>query len=46
MNGILAWCIYNMTTIGCFTALAIHFDKWWIVLLSAIFLFSYKNGEK
>ena len=32
--------IINITAIICFTVLAIHFDKWWIVLFSAFFMFS------
>ena len=32
--------IINITAIICFTVLAIHFEKWWIVLFSALFMFS------
>ena len=32
--------IINITAIICFTVLAIHFDKWWIVLFSGLFMFS------
>lgn len=30
----------NITAIICFTVLAIYFDKWWIVLFSALFMFN------
>lgn len=39
----IAWAVCNMTIIGCFTALAIHFETWWIVLFAALFVFSYKK---
>lgn len=28
----------NCVSIICFTLLAMHFDKWWIALFSALFL--------
>lgn len=39
----IAWAVCNMTIIGCFTALAIHFDKWWLVLFSMLFTFSIES---
>lgn len=36
----------NAFTLGCFTVLAIVFNKWWIVLLSGLFLNSVGNDEK
>lgn len=30
--------IKNSVVIICFTLLAIHFDKWWIVLFSVLFI--------
>lgn len=39
--------IKNSVVVICFTLLAIHFDKWWIVLFSAFFVtfVEYKNKE-
>lgn len=34
----------NITSLICFTALAIAFNKWWLVLLSLMF-FSYTEKE-
>ncbi len=42
---LFAWAICNMTTVGCLTLLAIHFDKWWIVLFAALLLFSVKDNN-
>ena len=33
-----AWAIKNSIVIICFTALAIIFNKWWIILFAALFL--------
>ena len=37
----------NIFMMGCFTALAIIFDKWWIIFFSIIFWksFTYKGKE-
>lgn len=41
--------IYNLVNIGLFIALAIHFEKWYLVLISILFFKGYeiktKNGE-
>lgn len=41
-----AWAICNSVIIASFAALAIHFDKWWIVLFGIFFTFSFKSGSK
>lgn len=41
----LAWAICNMTIFACFTALAIHFEAWWIVLFAGLFTFTYRRKE-
>lgn len=38
--------IKNAFSLGCFTVLAIVFDKWWLVLLSALFLNSIEHNKK
>lgn len=38
--------IKNAFSLGCFTLLAIVFDKWWLVLLSALFLNSIERDKK
>ena len=40
-----SWAICNTAIIASFTTLAIHFDKWWIVLFAALFVFSYKRRD-
>lgn len=37
---LIAWVIKNSICIICFTALAIMFDKWWIVLFAILFMSS------
>lgn len=32
----------NCVILGCFAALAVYFDKWWIVLFSILFWKGYK----
>ncbi len=32
-----AWAIKNIAVVVCFTALAVYFGKWWIVLFAAFF---------
>lgn len=32
--------IINSVLVICFTVLSIYFDRWWIVLFSALFLFT------
>ena len=38
--------ILNTVVLLCFTALAIHFEKWWIVLFACFFLFSKKTIQE
>lgn len=38
-----AWAVKNSIVLLCFTFLAIHFDKWWIVLFSVLCLSSIKT---
>lgn len=40
MKGIewISWAIKNSVVMICFSALAIYFNHWWIVLFSALFL--------
>ena len=33
-----AWTLKNSTVMVCWTILAIHFDKWWIILFAALFV--------
>lgn len=35
-----AWTVKNSVVLLCFTFLAIHFDKWWIILFSVLCLSS------
>ena len=42
-KGLIAVCIKNMVVMLCFTALAIVFEKWWIVLFCAFFITSYEK---
>ena len=39
----LIWALKNITTLICFTILAIVFNKWWIVLFSALFYSSIES---
>ena len=34
----IAYIIRNIATIICFTYLAVHFNHWWIILFSALFM--------
>lgn len=45
-NNLIYALIRNCVSIICFTVLAIHFEKWWISLFSALFLVSleWKKG--
>ena len=43
-KGVIAVCIENAVTTICFTALAIIFEHWWIVLFSLLFYTSWKKG--
>ena len=38
-------CLNNAVALICFTVLAVVFNKWWIVLFSALFLDYYKNKK-
>ena len=37
-----AWAVKNSVVVSCQTALAIHFDKWWISLFASLFVSSLK----
>lgn len=39
-------CLENLGIFICFTILAIVFNKWWIVLISALFFTSFKTKER
>ena len=43
-KGIIAVCIENAVTTICFTALAVIFEHWWIVLFSLLCYTSWKKG--
>lgn len=32
-----AWAVKNSVVVLCFTGLAVHFDRWWIVLFAMFF---------
>ena len=36
----------NITVTICFTALAMFFGKWWIVLFTPLFTYGWKSREK
>ena len=40
--------LWNIVVLACFTAVAVIFQKWWLILVSALFCkgFSYKTGGK
>ena len=40
--------LWNIAAIVCFTILSVVFNKWWIVLFSALFYkgWNYKGGNK
>lgn len=42
----IALLLLNAIPVVCMTLLAIHFDKWWIVLFALLFGFSYKTTNK
>ncbi len=42
----LICAIKNSISLICFTILAIVFDKWWLVLLSGLFLSSISKDEE
>ena len=46
MKFFLTWAVTNVLIIGCFTALAIFFEKWWIVLFAALFTYGFKSRDK
>lgn len=37
------WFLYNATMFTSLTYLAIHFDKWWIILFAALFFARYNS---
>ena len=41
--GYLACLLINVTAIVCCTYLAVTFNKWWIILIGFLFLYSYIN---
>ena len=45
-NAWWAWAVKNSISIICFTALAIIFNKWWIVLFGALFISSLQTKHK
>lgn len=45
-KGLIAVCVKNMVDVVCFTALAIVFEKWWIVLFSMLLMTSYERKFK
>ena len=42
LKPLVAWAITNSVILSCFTLLAIVFEKWWIVLFSAFFVYGFK----
>lgn len=40
---VLVWGAVNITSIACFTVLAITFSKWWIILFALLFMFNLKG---
>ena len=42
-KGLIAVCIKNTVVVICFTALAIVFEKWWIVLFCGLFMTTYER---
>lgn len=38
-------CIANIAIVGIFAKLAIHFDKWWIILFALLGMASYKADK-
>lgn len=42
----IAVLVKNSFTLVCFTALAMFFSKWWIVLFAVLFSTTYKDEEK
>ena len=42
-KSLVAVCIKNMVVVICFTALAIVFEEWWIVLFSMLLMTSYER---
>ncbi|MBO5917860.1 MAG: hypothetical protein J6Q14_03735 [Oscillospiraceae bacterium] len=46
MSYFLIWAVTNIAIIVCFTALAMFFGKWWIVLFAALFTYGWKSREK
>jgi hypothetical protein len=34
----IGYIIYNIVNLGCFTTLAIVFDKWWIIFFALLFV--------
>lgn len=42
----VALLLLNSVPIICLTLVAIHFEKWWIVLFALLFGFNYKSSDK
>ena len=42
-KSLIVVCIKNMAVMLCFTALAIAFEKWWIVLFCGFFMTIYEG---
>lgn len=41
----IATALINIAIIGAFTFLAIHFNKWWIVLFSALLMVKFEQKK-
>ena len=46
MKYFLIWAAVNITIIIYFTALAMFFGKWWIVLFAALLTYGWKSRDK
>jgi len=42
----LSLFLMNTVPVVCLTWLAVHFEKWWIVLFALLFTVSYKSSKK
>ena len=38
--------LMNIIILAIFACVAVHFDKWWIILFSLLGMASYKGGEE
>lgn len=37
--------LYNIAVVSCFTALAVIFNKWWIILFSCLIIMTWKSSS-